>query len=521
MDYMERYIITGLIVSREYIDRIRKFWDLSFIESPELRQIGAWCIEYYDKYSKAPDSFIEAIYLDKLRTGAIHGSEAQYIEEILTSLSDEYGRGEKFNVAYLYDQTVKYFKARRLEMHNAQVDALIKAGRVDEAEELAQSFNSGIQEEEIGLDLASDDALNRVERAFSDISQRVITYPGALGEMWNDQLVRGAFFTLLAPEKRGKTFMLLELAMRAIRQKFNVAFFEAGDMTEAQILKRICVYIARRSDREKYCRDHFQPVADCVLNQLDLCDRADRNCDHGIFNVSLKDFYRYRERYVDIDTFSAKFEEFPEYEPCESKSCDEKQGTVWIRKIKKTNPLTGKEAREELQKFFYRYKRRFRLAVYPAKILTVNEIKNVLDSWERRDRFIPDVIIVDYADLLTANISDYRHRQDHIWAALRGLSQERYALVITATQADAASYTKGRLSVSNFSEDKRKLAHVTAQYGLNQDPAGREKKLGIMRINEIVVREGEFSTDNEVLILQDLFIGRPFLGSFKLITKKP
>src|SRR5690606_35954453 len=118
MDYMERYIITGLIVSREYIDRIRKFWDLSFIESPELRQIGAWCIEYYDKYSKAPDSFIEAIYLDKLRTGAIHGSEAQYIEEILTSLSDEYGRGEKFNVAYLYDQTVKYFKARRLEMHN-------------------------------------------------------------------------------------------------------------------------------------------------------------------------------------------------------------------------------------------------------------------------------------------------------------------------------------------------------------------------------------------------------------------
>ena len=101
-----------------------------------------------------------------------------------------------------------------------------------------------------------------------------------------------------------------------------------------------------------------------------------------------------------------------------------------------------------------------------------------------------------------------------MWKNLRALSQERHVLLITATQADKDSYKKGRLSLSNFSEDKRKLAHVTAQYGLNQDPQGREKKLGIMRINEIVVREGEFSSDNEVYVLQDLATGRPFLESF-------
>ena len=68
--------------------------------------------------------------------------------------------------------------------------------------------------------------------------------------------------------------------------------------------------------------------------------------------------------------------------------------------------------------------------------------------------------------------------------------------------------------MSNFSEDKRKLAHVTAQYGLNQDPQGREKKLGILRVNEIVVREGDYSNDREVHIHQDLAAGRPFLESF-------
>ena len=87
--------------------------------------------------------------------------------------------------------------------------------------------------------------------------------------------------------------------------------------------------------------------------------------------------------------------------------------------------------------------------------------------------------------------------------------------MLTATQADAESYKKGTLSLTNFSEDKRKYAHVTAQYGLNQDPYGREKKLGVMRINEIVVREGEFSADNEVYVLQDLTMGRPYLESFR------
>jgi hypothetical protein len=113
-------------------------------------------------------------------------------------------------------------------------------------------------------------------------------------------------------------------------------------------------------------------------------------------------------------------------------------------------------------------------------------------------------------------VTEYRHRQDHIWKSLRALSQERHILLLSATQADAESYKKGRLSMSNFSEDKRKLSHVTAQYGLNQDPHNREKKLGILRINEIVIRDGEFSGDNEVVVLQDLATGRPFLESYSL-----
>jgi len=87
-------------------------------------------------------------------------------------------------------------------------------------------------------------------------------------------------------------------------------------------------------------------------------------------------------------------------------------------------------------------------------------------------------------------------------------------LVVTATQADAASFESNTLKMHNFSEDKRKYGHVTAMYGLNQtDP--EEKDLRIMRINELAIREGAASVMNQVRLLQCLEIGRPFLGSYR------
>ena len=518
-EFLERRIITGMIISKDYLDRIQRFWDSTLLESPEFKIIADWCLEYYRKYDRAPDSNIESIYMESLKKDIISKGEAQYIEQILESLSDEYGRDTQFNSAYLYDQTIKYLKTRELERHNEEVQGLIELGRVEEAERLAQSYVSKIATNtEIGLDLSSDEALNRIERAFDETSQRVLSYPGALGKMWNEHLIRGGFFTLLAPEKRGKTFMLLEMCLRGIRQKANVAFFEAGDMTEAQILKRICVYIAKKSDKERYCQERFVPVGDCVFNQIDSCQRSDRNCDHGIFEgINLETFQRNLAQFINLETLREKWEEFPDYEPCDSHSCDRRKGTVWLKQIDKTRPLSAKQAKKEIKKFSHKYHRRFKLATYPAGVLTVTEIKRCLNEWEKYDGFVPDIIAIDYADIMSAEdgkVNEFRHRQDHIWKNLRALSQERHVLLLTATQADAESYKKGRLSLSNFSEDKRKLAHVTAQYGLNQDPQGREKKLGIMRINEIVVREGEFSTDNEVHVLQDLSIGRPFLESF-------
>ena len=96
-----------------------------------------------------------------------------------------------------------------------------------------------------------------------------------------------------------------------------------------------------------------------------------------------------------------------------------------------------------------------------------------------------------------------------VWVRLRQLSVQFDVLLITATQADAKARQSAILDAMNFSEDKRKMAHVTAMVGLNQTDV--EKQEGIIRLNVIVAREVEYSISKSVKVLFAPDIGRPIL----------
>ena len=203
-----------------------------------------------------------------------------------------------------------------------------------------------------------------------------------------------------------------------------------------------------------------------------------------------------------------------DYKPCTR--CKEMyKGVPWVKKLNSVRPINLSQSRDAFHDFFKKTGRRFKLDTYPNKTLTVSQIKAKLDIWERQSGFVADVVAIDYADILVPEIrTDHRHQVNDVWQGLRNMTQERHVLGVTATQADSASYEKGRLKMINFSEDKRKLGHVTVMYGLNQDQYGRETDIGIMRINEIVKRTGASSTTREVKVLQNLSRGRPFLTSY-------
>jgi hypothetical protein len=225
----------------------------------------------------------------------------------------------------------------------------------------------------------------------------------------------------------------------------------------------------------------------------------------------------YLHKEVTLDDLVKAYKEEPDYSPCHNcmQYKREKWGTAWLKQVDVGEEgLTEIEAKRKLRKFFLSKPRKFRLSSYANGTLSVGVMKSKLAEW-KKEGFVPGLIVVDYADIMVADAEvEFRHQQNYIWKSLRGISQEEDVLLITATQADAASYESNRLGRKNFSEDKRKYAHVTAMYGLNGDKFDREKAIGILRINELVKREGDFSVRNEVVVLQNLKRGRPFLTSY-------
>ena len=510
---MNRNIVIGMISSTAYLKQIAPIFKSKYLDSPEAKKMANWCIEYFEKYKKAPEGDIEQIYFEKLRNKQISKEEGEIIEEIiLPSLNDEY-ISKKFNVDYLIDQTFAYFNTKILEDYQEQIKELTDAGELEEAEQVAATPAPLLRNGGDSTDLNNESILTKVENAFNTEYQSVVKYPGALGEFMNYQLIRGAFVAFLAPEKRGKTYWMLDMAIRASKQKAKVAFIQAGDMTEAAQLKRIAMYLAKKSTLSKYVGDVYLPVKDCIYNQLNTCDKEERECDFGVFDGEYTEKQIRKE--IDFETLKEAYESTPDYTPCHNCKYykSNKIGCTWLKKIHIDAPVTSSEALKLYKSFFIDKNRYFKLDTHPANMLTTKAIRGILENWEQQDGFVPDLLIIDYADIL-ATEGDFRQSQNKIWMDLRAISQEKHCLVVTATQADGKSYKQDTLTLDNFSEDKRKFAHVTAFYGLNQDQTGREKQIGILRINELLLREGDFDPRGQVTVLQKLQVGRPFLSSY-------
>ena len=105
---------------------------------------------------------------------------------------------------------------------------------------------------------------------------------------------------------------------------------------------------------------------------------------------------------LQIDDYVDAYEKNSDYRPCsacaEYRESHKHLGTVWIKKVKSVKPLSFKEARGIVDRFFIQQKRYFRLSTYANDTLTINQIRQNLIG--RTGWICTDLIVVDYADLI-------------------------------------------------------------------------------------------------------------------------
>lgn len=496
---MERQILTGLIMDETVCKRLSYLAKPNLFTTPYTKRIAKWCLEYWSNYEKPIERDIQNIFEQEM--DSMNDKESGFIADFLSELSTEYESADDINSARVVDNGVKFFKKQTLRQTSDRIGSLAENDDIDGAEREMLEYRRIEKNDTKTINPWTDE--DAIKRAFTKSNECLFELPGKIGGLLNDSFTRDGFVALMAPEKRGKTWSLLELAKQAGFQRNNVAFFGAGDMSEDPMIMRWHVNLAGKSDKEKYCKADFLPALDCKKNQLDICKKKFRRCSHGLGGA---------------ETPCQQPEGYQPCTECQNSRIhrNDFEPAPWYQFYPEREPLSWREARENGEEF---YKRRmvgkdFKMQMHPNDSLSVGMIDSQLDIWEDTENFIPDVIVIDYADILAgeSSFTESRHVENQKWKRLRRLSMERHCLVITATQSDARSYDAKHIGMQHFSEDKRKFGHVTGLFALNQLPDEKEK--GIMRIGWVVLREDDFNSLNEVHVLQNLSRGRPIVASY-------
>ena len=169
--------------------------------------------------------------------------------------------------------------------------------------------------------------------------------------------------------------------------------------------------------------------------------------------------------------------------------------------------LTDPDAKELLTSKIRRFGKRFNNLVikqFPTGSLNITSLKAYLDSLEDSHKFIPDLLIVDYADLMTVKSDNYRLDLGNIYKDLRGIAMERNIAVATASQSNREGAKKKTVKETDVAEDYSKIATVDCAITYSQTDSEREMGLARLYVGKARSDEGKF----QLLISQSYATGQ-------------
>ena len=480
---IERKIITGMIVSDRVMREIRPMLNgRSSFQSAYAGRVAGWCADYWEKYSKSPGRDIEDVYLAHKKD--VPEDEAVLLEKFLASLSDEYEKGDIFNADYVLDNAEKHFRLSSLKKIRDDLTKCIVGGRIDDGESLVKEYQRPIRKKSSGVDLLRDrDFVISALVPDEENPDVIIQLPGALGKA-TDVLERGQLVAVQAESGVGKTWFLLFISYLAAMRGYNVVFFSL-EMGLKKLVRRMWQTLSGLP----FKGDGIVkiPVFDCQLNKSGGCGKrgwmGQSNGDHIPCDACRNDWTK--------DEMCIYFGEVHR-DLLRAPSAIDKMGTMERSGI-------------------LRKAGRFHIEEFPSNSITVGEMKSHIINLEYYDDFIPDVIVTDYADKFKwDNPQDARISIGRIWGEHKGLAQELHALVVTASQSNTEKSGK-RVGKQSWAEtaEKRRMLDV----GIDFNQSEKDKEDCLLRASVGKLRDGEAVNSGEIIILQQLALGRPYLDS--------
>lgn len=117
---------------------------------------------------------------------------------------------------------------------------------------------------------------------------------------------------------------------------------------------------------------------------------------------------------------------------------------------------------------------------FPSGTLTQAQYESYLDYMETVHRFVPDMVIIDYPDLMALDPRDIRTSTGRTYVGLRGICQQRNHALVVLSQGNRDSETAKLVTTKHTAEDISKIA--TCDTAITYSQTESEKKLGLARL---------------------------------------
>ena len=110
----EHRLLTAMVVSDKFLKDIQTIYNPNLFDNPIIALVGSWCIDYFNKYGKAPNSHLKDIFDDSVGGILKDDTSIEFVRKVLVKLSSDYENGSSINDEYLLDKAEVYFKKKSL-----------------------------------------------------------------------------------------------------------------------------------------------------------------------------------------------------------------------------------------------------------------------------------------------------------------------------------------------------------------------------------------------------------------------
>jgi hypothetical protein len=456
----ERKLVTIIIMFDIACTKLLPLIDKHSTKTLYANLICTWVNEYFQQYKTAPKNVIQELFEQKKKS--IRDEEtASSVAAFLTSLADSFDENTYANIDYFVTNAETYVRSNQVDALMEQVEKAKASGNVTKCESLIAGFKKKAIPETQGISLLNN--VNSFREAFDEEHlESLFEFPGALGKVVGS-FFRGDLSSVLSTSKAGKSFEAMGVSFSALAysRKVLVINLEMRDVELRQRYWRGLVNAPMVSGPVSV--PFFRPDKEMTEDLND--DRVMWRVDHKILNMQGVAFDN-TDKIMDIAHMRYK------------------GGDIKLMSL-------------------------------PSYTTSWSDIESILDNLEYYDSWIPDLLVVDYFDLMASKETEFRHKINDIWSFGRKVALSRGIHIHTVSQSNASGNNGAEISLDSISEDQRKKSHVSLLYGMWATDADREA--GIVRVKRLVGR-GKPETYDGAVILQSLDTGQ-FLVDSRLSSK--